>query len=132
MNKKRLRTELIIIGAIILGIVLWRFLPWFFAQPLPTSGQPYAEYELLYNEVVEYDFNKGPSSYLENKIDRILSGNNSPIQLYYNLKAKTEYYYRLGDYEKALEAAKEASNYAHIPSESEYIEDMIKKLEETP
>lgn len=131
MNKKRLKIELIIIGAIILGVILWRFLPWFFVQPIPVSDDPYAKYRALYSDVMDYDFeNNGPSSELENRISRALSGNSDPIQLYYNLKAKIEYYYHIGDYETALEAAKEAKGYAQISAEREYTERMIKDLEE--
>lgn len=128
MNKKRLKIELIIIGAIILGILLWRFLPWFFVQPVPTSDDPYIEYKTLYNDVENYDFDDGPSSELESRINRALAGDSNPIQLYYNLKAKTEYYYHIGDYDTALETVSEAKNYAHTPSEQEYVDKMIEAL----
>lgn len=128
LNKKRLKIEIIVIAVIIFGVILWRFLPWFFVQPVSVPDDPYASYRKLYEDVVAYDFSAGPSEELEGRITRALSGNSSPIQLYYNLKAKIEYNYQLGNYEEALETLKEAKDYAPITAEREYVENLEESI----
>ena len=127
INKKRLGIEIAIIGTIVLGVILWAFLPWFFVQPVPATD-PYEQYKILYNKVIGYDFSKGPSSDLERRLNHALESYEDSFRRYYNLKARIEYNYRLGNNSKAIEDLKEAMNYAPTEDESTYVYDLYQKL----
>ena len=124
--------EFIIIGTVVFGIILWRFLPWFFVQLLPESD-PYAEYKVLYNRVIDYDFKKGASDDLEKRLDRAVENYTDSFALYYNLKARIEYYYHLGgNNEKVIEDLERARDYAPTDDEGIYIYDLYDELTKTP
>ena len=128
INKKRLKIELTILGIMVFGVILWRFLPWFFVQPVPVTSDLYGEYKILYNSVMDYDFSKGPSIELEKRLDRAINGNGTSLQLYYNLKARIEYNYHLERYEAVLEDIEQAKNYAPIEYEVKYLENLEKSI----
>lgn len=133
LNEKHLVVEISIIGAIILGIVLWRFLPWFFVQPLPEPSDPYIEYKSLYNRVMDYDFEKGASADLEKRLDHAVDNYLDSFALYYNLKARIEYYHRLGGNDaKVIEDLERARDYAPTQDEEVYIMDLYQEITKTP
>ena len=128
LNHRRLAIEIVAIAVIVFGVILWRFIPWLSDQPLPISDNPDSEYKNLYSIVESYDFSKGPDEQLEKRMDRAIEGNSNSIQLYYNLKARLEYNYRLGNYDLAREDLEEAKSYIPNEKEYEYIVDIDEKL----
>lgn len=122
VNKKHLAIELTVVFGIILAAFLWRFLPWFFSQPLPSTDQ-YAEYKKLYNEVIAYDFSKGRNADLETRIARAIENSESAsfTNQYFKFKAQIEYSRRAKDYSTMFTTLNKALAYAPDLNELNYL-----------
>ena len=124
INKSRLKKEIVIISIIIIACLA----PWVCSLPLPAPSDPYADYKHLYHIVEHYDYSKGPDENLENRIYRSIDSNSSATQFYFNLKAKLEYYSRLGDYGAIEDDFKDAYNFAPSDEEIEYLDNLKSKI----
>ncbi len=127
IDRRRLRKELIIVGSLLLIVVSVSFFPWLFSQPFPNRDL-YSGYKHLYNQVVNYDYSKGPSDDLEARINRALESNSTSTQIYFNLKARIEYNYRLGNYDLVESDLDQARAYAPTYSEYEYVEKLSDEI----
>jgi hypothetical protein len=117
INRPKLIRELAVVFGVILVIFLVRFLPWLAEQPVPWYD-PSGKYLTLLRDVESYDYSKGKNTKLEKRlINGTASAGSSPVQYYYNLKAKATYYYNVADYLSSLEALNEAVRFA--PSSDE-------------
>lgn len=117
----RLAIEIIAIVGIVLVVLAFRFAPWLLSQPVEASN-PYADYQKLFNDAINYDYTKGPDSSFEKRIDKALSNENSnEIRYYYNLNAKGEYYLRTGRFSIAAQAFEEALSQNAPSTDYEYL-----------
>lgn len=127
INRRRLRKELIIVGSLLLIVMSISFFPWFLSQPFP-NGDLYSGYKHLYNQVINYDYSKGPNDDLEARINHALESNSTSTQIYFNLKARIEYNYRLGNYAAIEPDLNQARAYVPTYSEYEYIEKLSDEI----
>lgn len=128
INSRRLKIELLLVGLVVFGIILWRFLPWLFVQPISTSSDHDQIYKNLYNTVLAYDFSKGRDEDLEKRMERAIEGNSTSSQLYYNLKARIEYNHRLQRYDEVREDIDRVEDYIPDEEERTYIQNTLLSL----
>ena len=117
INKPKLIKELVVLFLIAFVIFLVRFLPWLMTQPI-SDYDPYRKYQSLLQTVESYDFAKGANSDLENKLKLATKTiGDSPVQYYYNQKAKALYYQKIGNISTSIACLDEAIRFA--PSHNE-------------
>lgn len=123
INYKRLAVEIAILVIIITGIMLAYYLPWESANIAPDK---YREYKTLYHEVENYNFNKGPNQSLSDKLQKALNDqNSSSTQVYFDLRARANYYIGLGYHNTAIVDLERALDLT--PGPEEYV-DTLKQL----
>lgn len=130
MNRKKLTIELAAVAAAaVAGFVIFA-LPRIIEANQPAD--PEDVYKILYNEVMNYDYTHGRNAGLEKRIENGTKENSTELissgstgmenkQLYYNLKAKAEYYIRLGQYRTTMETLKKMQGLAPDGPEMAYI-----------
>lgn len=124
INRRRLLIEVGIITGFISVLFASLFLPWFLTQPAPQDS--YADNKTLLHFVRHYDFSKGRSVVLEQKLDNSLTIDNH-TELHFNLRARAHYYYRLGFFKTAL--VNLDRSIALAPDDTEYIAALLELIE---
>ena len=122
IRKKRLIIEVLVILLVVSAIMLAIFLPWLFAQS-PKQDE-YSRYKELYHAVERHGTNPASDPSLEEKLANSLDPDHlEGTQVYFNLRARANYYANRGFYQTAILDLEKALKFA--PDGDEYIDSVM-------
>ena len=93
-------------------------------------GNNISTHEDLYNAVINYDYAKGKSTVLEDRIETALENSTTQLEFNYALKAKAEYYYRFNKFYTVITTLQVLEQYKVDTDDAIYVAEFYVKAYE--